>query len=61
MCQECKQYPCHPSCPNAPEPAVVCKCDNCGGEIRVGEFMWKLDIGNVCEDCIDLNSCYADF
>lgn len=58
MCQECMQSPCHPRCPNAPEPPVVCECDNCGREINEGEIMWKFDIGNVCEECVD--NCRTD-
>ena len=60
MCQECRQYPCHPRCPNAPEPPVVCECDNCGKEIRDGETMWEFNIGIVCEECVDRNRKYAE-
>lgn len=60
MCMECGHYPCDPRCPNAPEPPVVCECDNCGREICAGDTMWKLDIGTVCEECIDRCRTYAE-
>ena len=60
MCQECRQTPCHPRCPNAPEPPVVCECDNCGNKIHDGDRMWKFDIGVVCEECVDNFSTYAE-
>lgn len=60
MCKECRQYPCHPRCPNAPEPPVARKCDNCGRELLVGESMWEFDIGCVCEECIDSCRTYAE-
>lgn len=60
MCQECRQYPCDPRCPNAPDPRVVCECDNCGKEIREGDTMWDLDIGIVCEECIDRHRTDAE-
>lgn len=52
MCQFCGHYPCDARCPYAPEPAVVCECDNCGKEIHEGETMWDFHIGVVCEECI---------
>ena len=60
MCQECRQHPCDPRCPNAPEPKAVCRCDNCGGKIYDGDTMWKFDIGIVCEECVDRFRTYAD-
>ena len=30
MCDVCRQSPCDPRCPNAPEPEAVYKCRNCG-------------------------------
>ena len=60
MCQECRQTPCHPQCPNAPEPAVVWTCDNCGYEIREGETMWKFDLGIVCKECVERYKTFAD-
>lgn len=60
MCQECLQFPCHPRCPNAPEPPVMDVCDNCGREIRSGDTMWKFDIGTVCEECVDNHKTEAE-
>jgi hypothetical protein len=60
MCDFCGHYPCASRCPNAPEPRVVCLCDNCENEILEGELMYQLDIGTVCEDCILMYKKYAE-
>ncbi len=52
MCQECRQTPCHPRCPNADDPPIVCYCDNCDGEIRDGDTMYKIGSERFCEECI---------
>lgn len=36
-----------------PDPKVVCRCDNCGGEIYDGEACFELLGEMFCEDCID--------
>lgn len=61
MCQECLQFPCHPRCPNAPEPPVIHKCDNCGNEIHEGEHMYRFDIGIVCDECVDNSGTYVEY
>lgn len=61
MCQECLQFPCHPRCPNAPEPQVIHKCDNCGGEIHEGEYMYRFDIGIVCDECVGNSGTCAEY
>ena len=53
MCSECWQHPCHPQCPNAPEPEPVFVCDGCGQEIYEGEDVWRIQNEVYCEDCID--------
>ncbi len=56
MCMECLQTPCHPRCPNAPEPEYP-KCALCNGEIHpsgmTGLFMaYPLpDGGYMCDCC----------
>ena len=53
MCEICRQYPCHSSCPNAPDPPVFAVCYSCGTEILYGDDYYDV-CGNVyCEDCID--------
>lgn len=37
MCAECGMNPCHPRCPNAPEPVPVHECVKCGYGILVGD------------------------
>lgn len=52
MCEMCRQYPCHPQCPNA-EPILYGYCEKCGKQIYAGERICELDVGVAyCEDCI---------
>ncbi len=53
MCDICLQSPCHPRCPNAPEPPVVYECANCGGEIHEGEEAYRINGEEWCESCIE--------
>lgn len=53
MCSECLQYPCHPRCPNAPEPHVVYQCECCGAEIREGDTFYDICDEIWCEYCIE--------
>ena len=52
MCAECRQNPCHPCCPNAPETPVACKCIHCGDKIYEGEDYYNVDGEEWCETCI---------
>lgn len=60
MCAECRQHPCHPRCPNANEPPVVCLCDNCDSEIREGDTMYVIGDNRFCEECVSKGSTYAE-
>lgn len=60
MCSECRRTPCHPRCPNANEPPVVCKCDICGDGIYDGDAFYVIGELNVCEDCVDNSKTYAE-
>ena len=53
MCEECRQYPCHPRCPNAPEPPIFAKCKICGEPIYAGDEYFELDGHNYCEACVN--------
>lgn len=53
MCEECRQYPCHPRCPNAPEPPIYAKCEICGEPIYDGDEYFELDGHNYCEACVN--------
>ena len=53
MCSECWQTPCHPRCPNAPEPPVFAKCENCRTEIYEGEEYYHIGKHKFCVDCVD--------
>lgn len=35
------------------EPPVFCYCDNCGGEIYVGERYYKANGNAICHWCFD--------
>lgn len=61
MCAECGYYPCHPRCPNADEPRVVCKCDVCGNDIYEGDTMYVIKDDNICEECIEDGETTAEF
>lgn len=53
MCAECGMNPCHPRCPNAPEPVPVHECVKCGYGILVGEKFWDSPEGKICEECVE--------
>ena len=55
MCDICLQTPCHPRCPNAPEPEEipVFVCSGCSREILDGEDYWEILGEQWCEECID--------
>lgn len=42
MCSECRQTPCHPRCPNAPEPIAFGYCEQCGKGLR-GDYEYFTD------------------
>lgn len=52
MCSECHRTPCHPRCPNAPDPEPVFVCSGCGHYIVEGEDYWDILGEQFCEDCI---------
>ena len=43
MCSECLSTPCHPRCPNAPDPEPLYECAYCDGGIYAGEKMVRID------------------
>lgn len=53
MCAECGMNPCHPRCPNAPEPVPVHECVKCGYGILAGDKFWDSPKGKICEECVD--------
>ena len=55
MCSVCLTNPCHPRCPNAPEPVEksVFVCSGCSTEIMDGEDYWEVFGEQLCEKCID--------
>lgn len=53
MCNICHQSPCHPRCPNAPDPLTVFECSDCSHEIYEGETYWELLGEQHCAYCID--------
>ena len=53
MCRECHQIPCHPSCPNAPEPKHVYICSGCGESICEGDDYFDIMGEQFCERCIE--------
>ena len=55
MCQECRQLPHDPRCPNAPDPVEipVFVCSGCSHEIMDGQDYWEIMGEQLCEVCID--------
>ena len=53
MCDVCLSNPCHPRCPNAPEPPTVFVCSGCGRDIVDGDDYWEILGEQFCEHCID--------
>lgn len=51
MCTECRQHPCHPRCPNAPEPKAVYECVYCKKSIHDGEGYYKHNGDYFHEEC----------
>lgn len=52
MCDICLMRPCHPRCPNAPEPEAVYICESCGEGITDGEEYIEYDGNYYHADCI---------
>lgn len=52
MCQECKQHPCHPRCPNRIF-VKIGNCDKCGNGLYEEYVNWTDDNGNrfCSEEC----------
>lgn len=53
MCSLCLMTPCHPSCPNAPEPKPVMECAWCHEGIFAGDKYIDSPEGPICEECVD--------
>lgn len=52
MCSVCLSTPCHPRCPNAPEPIPVYTCGWCKEPIFENDEYMETPEGPVCRDCI---------
>ena len=55
MCDVCHMTPCHPRCPNAPDPPTVYTCKHCGEPIVVGDEFMEVD-----GDYYHLEACARD-
>ena len=53
MCDLCRMNPCHPLCPNAPDPPAVTTCYRCGEPIVPGDEYAHIDGIDYCENCFD--------
>lgn len=56
MCDVCHQSPCHPRCPNAPEPRALYECKVCGEGITAGEDYYEMDGEQYHEECFRDNA-----
>ena len=61
MCMTCLQSPCHPRCPNAPEPDGVYTCNHCGEKIIEGEEYFRIDDDYYHDDCLRDNALQVIF
>ena len=61
MCEECRQSPCHPRCPNAPAPIAVFICSGCSRDIYEGDDYWDIMGEQFCERCIDKARGVAEY
>ena len=61
MCEECRCLPCHPRCPNAPEPRAVYVCSGCSQDIYEGDWVYHILGEQYCEKCIDRAKEEAEF
>ena len=52
MCNECHHSPCHPRCPNAPEPPPVHVCAYCDESVLVGDEFVEIDGSYYHLDCV---------
>lgn len=53
MCSECLMSPCHPRCPNAPEPTPIFRCRVCGEGIYEGDKYFDDGNSEICSECMD--------
>lgn len=53
MCDICMQSPCHPRCPNAPEPVPEYWCSECGEGIFDGDEYFDSQEGPICKNCME--------
>ena len=52
MCSICGQYPCAPSCPNAPAKPCPFKCAYCGEGIEIGESYYTFHKRKYHKECV---------
>lgn len=56
MCAECHQTPCHPCCPNAPEPQSIYTCESCGEAICEGDDFLEVNGVYYHDECAKDNA-----
>lgn len=56
MCEVCHMNPCHPQCPNAPDPEPVYTCKICGEAIRAGDDYYEMDGEFYHAECFEDNA-----
>jgi hypothetical protein len=52
ICDICLHTPCHPRCPNAPDPPIVFYCDICNDPIYEGDDYYDFGEEKYCYDCV---------
>ena len=62
MCEICRQFPCHPRCPNYTPPKIEHYCSICDEGIQNGEEYIENDSGDYAHwECIDGSYDLAEF
>jgi hypothetical protein len=52
MCIYCHSFPHDARCPNAPEPPLFGRCEECGAEIYDGDEYYEIGDHVFCEACV---------
>lgn len=48
--------PCHPRCPNAPDPEAIYRCALCGEAITYGDKYYEMDAEFYHKECFETNA-----
>lgn len=61
MCSMCMRTPCHPRCPNAPEPEHIHECEFCDEGITAGDDFVEIGGKYYHKDCLGVDELLEIF